>query len=149
SALDAGGANLELDLPPFLQNHLANHLGHMERERRITATRRAPRDVWRDLRGRAALNPNAQLALQPTGPQPPPNVGDMKTFRMCPENGTSISWCDNYQDLRARAAYVGQTIIIYEDSLAPVAGTIDAEYQKIGTEFDQVMYPILANFGRP
>jgi hypothetical protein len=40
-------------------------------------------------------------------------------------------------------------MVIYEDSLSPVAGTVDNVYQQIGQEFDNSMYPILSSFGRP
>ncbi|MBV6522110.1 MAG: hypothetical protein MNPFHGCM_02256 [Gemmatimonadaceae bacterium] len=133
-------------IPPYLQRHLASHLALMERENRMTAARRPPREIWRSQRARG-------LAMQrvggPTGPKPPPELNSTATFRMCPEKGTSISFCTQYEDVNARVAYVGPKMIIYEDVLAPTAGQNDAVYQKIGAEFDRDMYPILLNFGRP
>ncbi len=134
-------------IPPYLQRHLANHLALRDREARITASRTPAREIWRSQRAR-----NGQemfRAAGPAGPKEPPALNSMSSFRMCPENGTSISFCEQYQEVRARVAYVGPKMIIYEDSLAPTAGENDAVYQKIGAEFDRDMYPILLSFGRP
>ena len=134
-------------IPPYLQRHLANHLLLMERESRITASRPSARSVWR--KQRAGNGREMFRVAGPTGPKPPPALNSMSSFRMCPESGTSISFCDVYEEVRARVVYVGPKMIIYEDSLAPTAGQNDQVYQKIGSEFDQRMYPILESFGRP
>jgi hypothetical protein len=134
-------------IPPYLQRHMANHLSLMEREARITASRPPAREVWRKQRAR---NGREMFRVAgPTGPKPPPLLNSVSSFRMCPETGTSISFCEQYQEVRARVVYVGPKLIIYEDELAPTVGQNDAVYQKIGAEFDQKMYPILESFGRP
>jgi hypothetical protein len=45
--------------------------------------------------------------------------------------------------------YVGPKLIILEDTTNALAGTLDAEYQAVGAEFDQKMYGFLASFGDP
>lgn len=135
-------------IPPYLQRHLSNHLALMEREARITGARRPAHQIWQSQRTRNAGREMLRAAA-PTGPKPPPALNSTAAFRMCPENGTSISFCDQYQDVNARVVYVGPKMIIYEDVLAPTAGQNDAVYQKLGAEFDRDMYPILLNFGRP
>ncbi|MEP7343886.1 MAG: Ig-like domain-containing protein [Gemmatimonadaceae bacterium] len=134
-------------IPPYLQRHLANHLSLMEREAKITASRRPAREIWRTQRARSARE-QFRIAA-PSGPKDPPALNSTSSFRMCPESGTSISFCDQFQEVSARAVYVGPKMIIYEDVLAPTAGQNDAVYQKIGAEFDRDMYPILLSFGRP
>ena len=52
--------------------------------------------------------------------------------------------------VRARTVYSGTRSIILEDVASPLNGQIDAYYQALGQEFDNVMYPIVtANFGDP
>lgn len=52
--------------------------------------------------------------------------------------------------MNGRVVYVGTRSIIIEDNLNPMAGTIDATYTAVGTEFDNVMFPILTtNYGDP
>ncbi len=150
SAIDVQASSPKMQIPAILQRHLANHLSLMQREARITGARRPAHEIWQARRARTANEAfRASAAAAPTGPKPPPALNSMKSFRMCPENGTSISFCDQWQEVRARAVYVGPKMVIYEDSLAPLAGQMDTHYQKIGAEFDQNMYSILENFGRP
>lgn len=75
-----------------------------------------------------------------------PNVGDRIDLRIVHSFSGTLS---QYDTVRARAVYVGSKIIIYEDSLAPLAGTMDAEYQAIGQEFDNTTFGVLSNFGDP
>lgn len=64
--------------------------------------------------------------------------------------GATQAGTDTVITVRARTVYVGTRALILEDSLAPLAGTMDSYYQQLGSEFDNVMYPILtANFGNP
>jgi hypothetical protein len=145
----------QMQLPGILQRHLANHLSQMRRENAMAQAHPAARRVWRTKRSmeaQAMLQSGASASVQavaPTGPAPAPNVGDKLDFRMCPASNTSISWCDNWSGVRGRVVYVGPKLIIYEDSLAPLAGQMDAEYQRIGQEFDARMYGYLSSFGRP
>ncbi|MHB1265364.1 MAG: Ig-like domain-containing protein [Gemmatimonadaceae bacterium] len=83
-----------------------------------------------------------------TAPKPtriPTVVGDTTTVRL-----RSASDCSTYTNIVARAVYVGAHSVVLEDSKAPLAGTMDGDYQRLGQEFDQVMFPILTrDFGDP
>lgn len=75
-----------------------------------------------------------------------PNVGDRTNLRIVHSFSGTLS---QYDTVAARAVYVGTKIIIYEDTLAPLAGTMDPEYQSIGQEFDNTTFAVLSNFGDP
>jgi uncharacterized protein YjdB len=74
-----------------------------------------------------------------------PAVGDKFTKRMLRSLGQFAA----FDEVRVRVVYVGPKLIIMEDSLSPLAGTMDAEYQAIGAEFDRDMFGYLSNFGDP
>ncbi len=76
---------------------------------------------------------------------PLPNVGDKFWRRMMKTFGNYNS----FDSVRTRVVYVGPKLIIMEDSLSPLAGTMDNEYVAIGTEFDRDMFGYLSNFGDP
>ncbi|MEP7384747.1 MAG: Ig-like domain-containing protein, partial [Gemmatimonadota bacterium] len=76
---------------------------------------------------------------------PPPAVGDKFWRRMMKTFGNY----NTFDSVRTRVVYVGPKLIIMEDSLSPLAGTMDAEYVAIGTEFDRDMFGYLSNFGDP
>jgi hypothetical protein len=110
--------------------------------------------LWVDSINRAQLrgkrNPLSALKARRSSRQqqlrtaaPVPAVGDVVTIKM----RRSLNTSTQIDDLRARAVYVGSKIIIYEDSLAPLARTMDAEYQALGEEFDRLMAPVLDQFG--
>jgi hypothetical protein len=92
---------------------------------------------------RAARASRARLS---TAAAPLPAVGDMADLRIVHSFSGTL---DQFDVVRARAVYVGSKIIIYEDSLAPLARTMDTEYQSIGKEFDDITFPVLSNFGDP
>jgi len=117
--------------------HVRAHLALQQRERAVARQYGNPR-----LRQRMRRN-GAQLSVSAVNP--PPQVGDMTTYRMQRTLGNYSA----YDEVRFRAAYVGSKIIIYEDSLAPLARSMDAEFRRLGEEFDQVTWPILLNFGNP
>ncbi len=74
-------------------------------------------------------------------------VGDAMPVRLPNITGNS---CSAWIDIAGRVAYVGTRAIIIEDNANPLAGTIDTTYAQIGSEFDDVMWPILeANYGNP
>ncbi len=111
--------------------------GHPNMRRSMEAKRARERAAY--ARGASA---GAYASVAPVAP---PNVGDVFTKRMMRTFGNY----GTYDTLRARVVYVGPKLIIMEDSLAPLAGTMDNEYQAIGTEFDRDMYGYLSNFGNP
>jgi hypothetical protein len=138
----AGAQGFPITLPPELERRMQRqhvHLEHLEAERRFMASRRNPMTARRQ---RARLTPNARLSVAAA---PVPNVGDMLTLRM----RRTLDDFQTYDNIRGRVVYVGAKMVIVEDSLAPLARTMDAEYDKIGREFDTQMYGFLSSFGDP
>lgn len=77
-----------------------------------------------------------------------PTVGDVLPLRIPDLDGTDP--CDDFIGVNARVAYVGEYGVILEDTLAPLAGDIDALWQSVGAEYDSVMHPIMLRyFGDP
>ena len=75
-------------------------------------------------------------------------VGAIRTFRVPDLDEGSL--CSNYHTVTARAVYSGQRGVIWEDTLAPLAGSMDPRWREVGQEFDGVMYPVLLeHFGDP
>jgi len=59
-------------------------------------------------------------------------------------------FCSSYTTIQANLVYSGTHVLIFEDRMVPVAGTMANYYQALGQEFDKVMYPTLVeNFGDP
>lgn len=75
----------------------------------------------------------------------PPVVGEQKTYRM----RRTINSSSTYDEVNFRVVYSGTKLVILEDAAAPGAGTFDAEYVRLGQEFDQVMFDQLLAFGDP
>lgn len=96
-------------------------------------------------RDRAAFARTASPSAAAAVAQAVPNVGDRFTRRMMKTFGNY----NTYDEVHTRVVYVGPKLIIMEDSLSPLAGTMDNEYVAIGTEFDRDMYGYLSNFGDP
>ena len=71
-------------------------------------------------------------------------VGDAVSLRMR-DVSKSASTCDDFVTISGRVAYVGSKAVIIEDNDNPLAGSIDTTYAQIGSELDQVMWPILEN----
>lgn len=123
-----------------MARHVRAHVALLEQERSLARSLGAPK-----LRARAQRSSQRAAALNLVV-NPPPSVGDMVTYRM----RRTINSTSTYDEVRFRAVYVGPKLIIFEDSLSALAGTMDAEYQKIGQEFDDVMYQQLKDaFGDP
>lgn len=103
------------------------------------------RNRVRERRARGRMPP-PRLAGVPAVPRPPPRVGDVDTMRMWKK------WddCSDHVDIAARAVYVGDHAIIYEDVAAPLARTMDDDFRHLGEEFDSVMWEIVTRtFGDP
>ncbi len=76
------------------------------------------------------------------------SVGSLVRFRI--PQVDRADFCSSYQGVVTRRAYRGRHLEIYEDTAGPAAGQMDSVYERIGAEFDAVMFPILAtNFGDP
>lgn len=110
--------------------------------RRHTNLRRAMAAKKARDRAAVAKAPGVSLAVAQAAV---PNVGDKEWRRMMKTFGNYTT----FDSVRTRVVYVGPKLIIMEDSLSPLAGTMDAEYTAIGTEFDRDMFGYLSNFGDP
>jgi hypothetical protein len=109
---------------------LDGHLRVLERNRRLVETLGPPDHPVRP----------APLAAQ--------TVGEVRTFRIPDLDADNI--CTNYIEVDARAVHVGSYGVIWEDTLAPLAGTMDASWDTVGMEYDTIMHQILLdNFGDP
>lgn len=72
-----------------------------------------------------------------------PVVGETRTFKV-PKT------CSNFTSVTGTARYISTRAIIYTDNAAPAGGFADADFQEIGTEFDNLIYPTDTEyFGTP
>lgn len=84
----------------------------------------------------------------PVGKAAPPRQGDVRNFRI-PILGVQ-DLCSTYQVREARAVYVGENVVVFEDTSAPLAGEMDGTWREFGEEYDEVMHPLITeNFGDP
>lgn len=109
----------------------------MSQDRELARRLGNPKLMQRARLKAAAGAPSAAVA--------PPAVGELKTYRM----RRTITSSSQYDEVSFRVVYSGTKLVILEDAAAPGAGTFDAEYVKLGQEFDQVMYDQLLAFGDP
>jgi uncharacterized protein YjdB len=122
-----------------MARHLRAHLALQRQEREMARRMGNPRLLQRMRRSRD------NQALLNMAVSPPPALGSTATYRM----RRTFDNSGTYDDVTFRAVYVGSKIILYEDASAPLANTMDQEYQRIGQEFDNVMFPLLQAFGNP
>lgn len=109
-------------------------------ERRVEARAGSPRvsSVARE-----AFAPTTTAARTP--PVAPPNVGDRLWRRM----RRTFNDANTFDSVRMRVVYSGPHLVILEDTTNEFAGTMDAEFQSVGAEFDRDMWGFLSNFGDP
>ncbi len=131
---------------PNTDRFVQGHLAALDANRALLQRKGNPHRTMQAMRARqraaARVNPALRAALAPV---PPPNVGDKMWKRMM----KTFGHYDTFDSVRVRVVYVGPKLIILEDSLNPLAGTLDNEYQRIGTEFDTKMFKYLSYFGDP
>ena len=128
---------------------MREHALLMESDRALVRRVGPPRR-WAGQSGRGSSAPSLSVSGSPTGASSasfataPLTVGSMTNLRF----RTELNNCRDFNNVRARVVYVGTKAIVLEDSIAPLAKTMDADLTDIGQEFDNVMYPILTqNFG--
>jgi hypothetical protein len=93
---------------------------------------------------------SAQRMAAAVAAEPVPNVGDTLTIKVPNVRQLSCALTSMQGEIRARVVFAGTRGVVLEDVAAPLAGTMDAMYQQLGQEFDNVMWPILtSNFGDP
>ena len=112
------------------------HLAQLERNRAHLRALGHPAARWREARRRRATTAGAALHAVAA----PPAVGDVIIVKF------HFASCQEFTPVAARVKYVGPRAIVLEDTLAPLAGTMDATHALIGEEFDQVQYPILQQY---
>ena len=121
--------------------HLRAHSAFMRQERQLARQLGAPRLQARKMNRAAAAGGGARSLAAIA----PPAVGDQLTYRM----RRTITNSGTYDEVLFKVVYSGTKMVILEDRASPLAGTMDAEYVKLGQEFDQVMYDQLLVFGDP
>ena len=121
--------------------HLRAHGTFMQQERQLARQLGAPRLNDRKL-NRAAAAAGGARSLAAVAP---PAVGDLVNYRMRRTLGNA----NTFDEVSFKVVYSGTKMVILEDRASPLAGTMDAEYVKLGEEFDQVMYDQLLIFGDP
>jgi Big-like domain-containing protein/IPT/TIG domain-containing protein len=127
------------------------HALMLENDRALVQRLGSPRRSASTAR-RGASTPSLSVSGTPTGTSSaslapvPLTVGAMTSLKF----RTTLNTCSAFKTVRARVVYVGTKNVVLEDSIAPLATTMDADLSDIGREFDDVMYPILTqNFGDP
>ncbi|MEO8193133.1 MAG: Ig-like domain-containing protein [Gemmatimonadales bacterium] len=84
----------------------------------------------------------------------PPVIGDKATIKVPAKfdaSGNSLGGgCNSFTPVTATVQYVSNRAIIYTDDAAPAGGFSAVEFQEIGTEFDNLIYPTDVDyFGTP
>jgi hypothetical protein len=103
------------------------------------------REAAREAATARASGAVAQARVQ----QPPPVMGEKRTFNVLKSGSSSGTQSSDYVDVTATVAYVGSHAAVYLDDAAPVPTYGGADLQAIGTMFDDHLYPIdTTAFGR-
>ena len=121
-----------------MSKHLRVHGTFMAQERQLAQRLGSPHIRERAARARSGAS-LSQAAIAP------PAVGDQLTYRM----RRVINNSGTYDEVNFRVVYSGTKLVILEDNASARAGQMDAEYVKLGEEFDQTMYDQLSEFGDP
>ena len=97
-----------------------------------------------------------KLAPKPAGAtNPPPAVGSSVSLKVLTSAGfggitTSACSSSGFVTTTGVVKYVSQHAIVVSDVNSPAGGFVDADFQAIGDEFDQLIYPTdVSYFGTP
>lgn len=145
-------------LPPIirpLQAPLSTERGQQfESSLRNFERTRLPKPGGRSIVGSGAaanrLVPNPSAAVNP-----PPAVGSTINFKVLTQAGfggvtTSACAANGYTNTVGVVKYVSQHAIVVSDVASPAGGFTAADFQAIGDEFDQLIYPTdVGYFGTP
>ncbi|MFL5489557.1 MAG: IPT/TIG domain-containing protein [Gemmatimonadaceae bacterium] len=118
----------------------------------LESNRLVYRRLKRSFRRTPAVLASPDMGVRTSLAAAPVVVGDTRTFRVVqPSTAVGATGsCSNYIEVTARAVYVGTKAIVYEDTKAPLVGTMDSYFTQLGQEFDTSMYPSdAAYFGDP
>lgn len=125
--------------------HVVAHLASVEASRQLLLTKGNPVRALRARQDRKKLDAaRAGVSLAVSASQPP-QVGDMMWKRMM----RTFNTYSNYDSILTRVVYSGSKLVIVEDTANPLARQMDAEFARIGAEFDGTMYKFLEHFGDP
>jgi hypothetical protein len=135
-------------LQQTLRAHLREHARLLEKDRAILGNVPALRRAIRAARRPEMATTRSMAAAAATsqaGPVPL-TVGSTATMKF----GTSDNNCRDFKNVEARVVHVGPRSVVLESTDAPLAGTMDADYVRLGSEYDNVMHQILVEkFGDP
>jgi hypothetical protein len=154
----AAGAN-RTGLPESLEaarREAAAHTAILEESRKLVARLGPPRRLA-PAPGLAASGLDAPSSTAPrlatadlatADPAALAAAGAMLDLRIPDINSSNL--CGTFIPVRARVVYAGPHAVVLEDSIAPLAGEMDAHYQAVGAEFERSMLPVLEEyFGDP
>jgi hypothetical protein len=105
--------------------------------RTLIAARRSGR--WRANASRSATGGTTVSRSTTTVPL---TVGELTTL-----NYPSRNSCGTPSTVSAKVVYAGTHSVVLEDVTGPLAGQLDADFQRFGQLFDNTLYPIEQNFG--
>lgn len=130
-----GGSDLGLMRPVSGARQAAFDAALLARERRLVEA-----GAFSRMRASAGLA-RAQAV------NPPPTVGSIRDFHVLSSfSPTSPTW----KTVGAQLAYVGSSLLLYVDTLAPANGFTPTQLQTFGQYFDQTLVPIdTTGFGSP
>lgn len=144
-----GGVRLDGE-PTEARRRALAHASVLEKNRELTARLGPPRRTANTVHAapRTGGTGRQDLAMPIARAPQPLTPGTMLDLRVPDIN--SANFCSNFIPVRARVVYAGPKAIILEDSVAPLAGTMDTYYQAVGKEYEETMHPILEEyFGDP
>lgn len=101
---------------------------------------RAFHDMLRALEREIAKLPRPPLALKSQAAAPLITVGHRRDFVVCSE--LPCGTVPQFASIRAEAMFVGEHSAIYQDLEAPEGGFTDADFQSLGTIFDEELYDV-------
>jgi hypothetical protein len=148
----AAGASAEAALAAVSHDPGPTGLRALDRATRAEAAHMRLLEANRRIAEELSARGPAMSQAVSRSPEPAAAVSadEIRTFRIPNLDGSTNTYCTDYFTVAARAAYVGDKVVVWEDTLSPLKGTIDADWARLGQEVDQVMYPIIVDyFGDP
>ena len=103
----------------------------------------------------SAVSANRQIPLPSAATNPPPAIGTTLNFKVLTSAGfggvtTTACSANGFTQTTGVVKYVSQHAIIVSDVTSPSNGFTNADFQAIGTEFDQYIFPTDSSyFGTP
>jgi len=110
------------------------HMTRLDEDRALLERLGAPRRSTRA----ASLSRSSSVPV-------PLAVGSITTVKYHYSNCTAAATTS----IAARVVYVGAHSVVLEDVAGPLAGTLDADLIALASQFENVSYPLLLNFGDP